>query len=265
MDSLKLLTGYADKLKQAQRELEKMSKKAEKLSQQQAEMDARRAELVAQQAAADAAIAELQAEDAELKPKLLDALMEDDTMQQRELKQRRKEVADAIRERESELEGLDADLEALGNLDRDAAALSVELEMLEFGNTVMFLDELRNSLRADRGALDSKREQARKNLPAFSSAVLESVKDELIDGYAEEKQAKQESVEKARQERERREQEARDRANTQHVGPSGYVDQYGEQLPRGAVDPFGNVLPQHQNERGDRRAYQGSRTVTVVR
>lgn len=217
MDSTKLLRGYAGKLEEADKALTTVVRRAEKLADQRDRTEAQRGELEAQIETTEQTLTELRAEDETLKAELLDSMMEDDTVKQRELKQRRKSVADTIRDGESEIEQLTASLEQLPDLDRDAAALAVELDRLKTGDWYGFVEEMRKALRTSAAALDSKRNEARKNLPKFDSGTYESIRLEEDEQYrkAKEHQEWQENQLQARLERNR--QNLAD-AQKQHVG-----------------------------------------------
>lgn len=167
--------------------------------------------------AAEQTLTELRAEDATIKPELLEAIMQDDTVKQRELKQRRKAVADGLRDGETEIEQLTASLADLADLDREAAALAVELDRLKTGDWYGFVEEMRKALRTSAAALDSKRGEARKRLPAFDRGTYEAIRLEEDEQYRKAKEH-QEWQENQLQKRIERNRQSLQDAQQQHVG-----------------------------------------------
>ena len=131
MDTIRLLKGYAAKLEASQKALSGLERRCKALADKRDRVETQRAEYEAQIEATEQTLTELRAEDETLRPELLESMMEDDTVKQRELKQRRKTVADGLRDGESEIEQLTASLADLEELDREAAVLAVELDRLE--------------------------------------------------------------------------------------------------------------------------------------
>lgn len=217
MNPDRLLEGYARRLRDSRKALDGVVRRAERLSDQRNETEAQRADLASQIEATKQTLTELRTEDEELKPELLESMMQDDTVQQRELKQRRKAIADAIRERESEIEQLTASLEQLPGFDQDAVEVAIELDGMNAPEWWRFLDEMKDSLRRSAAAFDSKRDEARRNLPAFDRADYHELRMEQDEDYRR-KQEFEEYENQALQARLERNRKSLADAQKQHVG-----------------------------------------------
>ena len=217
MDAVEVLQGYADRLKKADKQLGTLERRARKLAEKQAEVDSQRAELEAKQAAAEQAVEALEAEDSELKPELLEAMMRDDAAEQRELKQRRKAIADEVRKHQQELEQLRTSLDALDDLQRESAELAIELDRLEFGNWWLFHDELRQILRTNAVSLKNRQSGARRALPKFDSSTYERMRLDMDEEYQKAKQHREEQGRQLQQRLERNRKEL-ENANKPHRG-----------------------------------------------
>lgn len=259
-----LMSKFSKRLKSAEKELEASEKAAMKLADKHASVCAERESLEQQIQDREQAVEALQNDRSKLLEEWSQADFNGDTEAKEAIQARRSEIDEKVEQHEQELSTLRTSLDDLEDTSREIAGLSVKLEAIEFGNAWMFATELRNHLMSYESALEKRQADARRALPFVHPDVIEAVKEEDDPEYLERKQAEQDRLEAARQYRMRNEQNLKKKATTPYVGPSAYVDQYGERLPRGAVDEYGNVKPKYQNKRGDRRAFMGNRTVSVV-
>lgn len=217
MDSTKLLRGYAGKLEEADKALTAVVRRAEKLSEQRDRTEAQRSESEAQIESQEQALTELRAEDETLKPQLLESIMQDDTVKQRDLKQRRKAVADDIRERESEIEQLTSKLQELPDFEHEAVEVAIELDRMDAPEWWAFLDEMKDSLRQSAAAFKNKRDEARRNLPAFNQGEYHRKRMEQDDDYRKSEEFKEYQGRELQARLERNRQSLAD-AHKQHVG-----------------------------------------------
>ncbi len=256
--------GYMKRLRAAERELERVEKRVKTLATKQEDIRTRRIALEQQIAEHDEAVAPLLEEREQLRERYTVAAFEGKAGEQEDIHKRREEIDEQVENHEQELSTLRISLDALEDTSREAAELRVRLEQLNYGDAYGFATELRNILVRHESALKSRKSDAERALPKADYGMLEAVRDELVDGYLEKKQRQADEVERAKQDRARKEQELKDKASTPYVGWSGYVDEHGEKLPRGAVDADGTVKKAYQNKAGTRRAHPKNRTVEVV-
>jgi len=257
--------GYMKRLRGAERELTNVEKRVKTLATKHASICAERESLTEQIRGRERTVSALLGQRSDLLGDWSLADFNGDTQAKENIQKRRAELDEQVEDKEQELSSLRTSLDALEDTSREAAELQVRLEQLNYGNAYSFATELRNILVRHELSLKSRKKEAERMLPTVDPATLEATREELVDGYLEKKQAHQESLERAQQERERQQQEHERRANTPYVGWSGYVDQFGERLPRGSVDADGTVKPQYQNKQGTRRAMPKNRTVEVVK
>ena len=260
-----LMKRFSEKLKAAEKGLATAEKQAKKLADKHASVCAERESLTEQITEREEAVAPLLAEREQLRERYTVAAFEGKAGEQEDIHKRREEIDEKVEQHEQELSTLRTSLDDLGDMSREIAELVVKLESIAFGNAYQFGSELRTALIRYESTLNSRRDGARRLLPSVDLAVIEAVKEESDPEYLERKQRQADEVERARQDRARREQDRTDKASTPYVGWAGYVDQFGEKLPRGSVDADGSVKPQYQNKQGTRRAMPKNRTVEVVR
>ncbi len=218
MNPHELMEGFSKRLKAAEKELAASEKRAKKLSEKHAAVCSERESLGQQIHEHERVVGSLQGQRSDLQGEWSEASFNGDTAAQRAIQNKRAELDKDIRSRQSELEELRTSLAELEDNGREIAEQVVNLEAIEFGAAWSFATQLRNELVNYVHALDSRRADARRILPSVHPEILEAVKEELVEGYAAEKQRQADEVEQARQERQRKEEEARQRANQQFVG-----------------------------------------------
>jgi hypothetical protein len=166
------------------------------------------------------AIASLEQEDAELKNNLLEAMLNDDAVQERNLKQKRKQIAGEIEQHRKDIHGLRDALDSLEDTEQESAAVAAKLDMLDFGYAFGFGSQLRNVLVQNELNLKARQNEAKRNLPTYSQEVYSEVRSYIDEEYA----AKQErdgmsEVEHMNYQKRKAEQESKVEAvNTPFVG-----------------------------------------------
>lgn len=260
-----LMTRFSKRLKAAERELEASEKAAKKLAAKDAEMYAERTSLEQQIDGREAALKSLLSDRSDLLGEWSLADFNNDQSAKESIQARRSEIDEKVEQQEQELSTLRTSLDDLGDMSREIAGLVVKLEAIAFGSAYIFGSELRTALIRYESKLNSRRDDARRSLPFVHPNVIEAVREEADEEYAERKQRRELELEQARQYRMRNEQNLKEKATTPYVGWSGFVDQFGEKLPRGSVDADGSVKREFQNKQGTRRAMPKNRAVEVVK
>lgn len=218
MDALALMKGFGDKLKDAERELTRLEKRAKTLRDKHDVAEAERESLEQQIQAAQEAISGAQGDRESLLGEWTRASFEGDTGAQREVQGKRAELDQSIESQQAELEGLRGRLAALEDHSREIAEIYVAVEALSFGAAYLFATQLRTKLVNNEVRLKSRQSEASRMLPRVDLEVLEAVRAEADPEHAEKKQQEAERLEAARQYRIRNEQNLQQKAQTQYIG-----------------------------------------------
>ena len=218
MDVQALMKGFADKLRESEKELTRLEKKTEKLREKHDAAEAERESLQQQMEAAQEAITAAQDDRESLLGEWTRASFEGDTAAQREVQGKRAELDKSIEQQQAELQSLQERLAALDDYSREIAEIYVQLEELNFGAAYLFATQLRTELVNNEVRLKSRQSEVSKMLPRVDLDVLEAVWDEADPEHAEKKQRGAERLEAARQYRIRNEQNLQQKVNTQYRG-----------------------------------------------
>lgn len=229
-----LMEGFSKRLKVAERELTNVEKSAKTLNEKDAAIREEREVLERQIAECEEFVAPLLEEREQLREKYTLAAFEGRAGEQEDIHKRREELDETVAEHRKHADKLRASLDSLDDTSEAAARLKFRLEQINYGSASVFVMELKKVLDRHVSGLGTRKQQAELSLPSFDPATLEAVREEEIDGYLEQKQAKAESAERAEQAREEREQkDAERRALVRRINDvSAEVDDKGERLPR---------------------------------
>jgi hypothetical protein len=181
---IELLTGYAAKLKAADKDLKSLERKAKSLAEKQVATEEQRIYLEAKITDHRRDAAALHSEHSDLQLRYMKAVYEQDVSVQRDVQARRQEIEAALQEHGRAVEELGTALEQLPSYAEDAAATAAELDALQFGNALRFANELQTVLTSNQRALESRQSEARKKLPAFSQELYREVRSSNDQDYA---------------------------------------------------------------------------------
>jgi seryl-tRNA synthetase len=196
-----LMEKFSKRMRASERELIACEKQAKKLSEKHEALCILRKSLTEQIHEQERTLGALQGQRTDLQGEWSTASFENNTAVQRTIQNQRADIDKSIEESKQDLLGLRERLDGLKDDSRAVAEQVVKLEGLNFGTAWTFATRLRNELVSYEHKLASRRNEARKMLPTVELAMLEDVKDDLVDGYAEDKRAQREVVALARQER----------------------------------------------------------------
>lgn len=232
----RLMEDFSKRVKAAERELTNVEKSTKTLAEKDAAIRSEREALTEQITEHERTLAGLQGERNDLLGAWATATFEDDQDAMSAVQAKRAELDDSIEKAEQDIRKLRTSLESLEDTSEAAARLKFRLEQINVGGTVAnhFAWELKNALVGHFTGLGTRKQQAELSLPRVDAATLEAVREEELDGYLEEKQAKQDSALKEKQAKQEREQkDEQRRALVRRINDvSGRVDDKGERLPR---------------------------------
>lgn len=217
MDAIALMKGFSDKLKDSEKELSRLEKRAKTLAEKQATADTEREGIEAQINARELAT--------EASRGTMDGLFEDwtrasfegDTQAQAELQSKRAQLQQEIEKHEEDIRQLRERKSELADLSADLAEVAVQLEDLSFGNAYMFASKLRTELLQNESKLKSRQQKARLGMPRVGPELMESVRAEDED-YVARKQEQELSAQQARQQRVQQENDLKVKAGIQYRG-----------------------------------------------
>lgn len=222
LDPRKLADGYLEKLRAADTEARRLTRAAEKLRKQQNTQDEKRQALEADLHKAQQTVSALGGERADLQLKWVEADFNVNTAAKRAIQQRRTELDKELAQAQEDERNLCESLDALEPLDREAAAVAVELDAFKTGNAFAFAEQLKQALMRHESDLRSRIDKARKTLPKYSYETMEAVKVATDEEYAE-KKARQEEEQERRRARERARQEAANRTYQAATDERGFI------------------------------------------
>lgn len=184
MEAIELLTGYADKLKRSEKLLKSLERKAKALAGKQAETDETRMYLEASITDHQRDTAALLSERQDLQLEYIGAVYEQDAAAQREIQSRRGEIDAELEQHQTDIRRLRTALAELPSYDTEAAQIAAEIDKLQFGDAFRFARQLEPVLINNQRTLESRREQARGKLPAYTEKVYREVRSSQDQDYA---------------------------------------------------------------------------------
>jgi hypothetical protein len=184
VDAIAKMQEWIDKTKAVEKELSRLEREAKKLSEKAARIRAERQSLKQQIAQHEEAINTLETENTEVKNGILEALVNDNVSEERNLKQRRKQIANEVEEHQTGIRKLSDALDNLENTEQASADIAAKLDMLNFGYAFGFGSQLRAVLVQNELALKSRQGAVKRELPKYSQDVYRGVRAELDEDFA---------------------------------------------------------------------------------
>jgi hypothetical protein len=191
MQAVDLITGYAEKLKNREKQLKGLERKSKALSQKQAERDEQRYTLEAHITDHQRDTAALLSERQDLHLSYMTAVYEQDVSVQRNVQARRAEIDTALEEHEQALDELGKSLGELPSFGQDSAELAAEIDALALGNASKFARELDTVLINNQMALESRQADARAKLPDFDKSAYHAYRLTHDEVYAQQKEGEE--------------------------------------------------------------------------
>ncbi len=191
MQAVDLITGYAEKLKNREKQLKGLERKSKALSQKHAETEAQRYTLEAHITDHQRDTAALLSERQDLQLAYMTAVYEQDVSVQRNVQARRHELDTALEDHERALEELNELLGGLEDFAGQSAELAAELDALALGNASKFARELDTVLINNQMALESRQADARAKLPDFNRDTYHQYRLTHDAVYAQQKEGEE--------------------------------------------------------------------------
>lgn len=218
MDVLALMKGFAEKLRDAEKELARLEKRAGTLRDKHDVAEAERESIGQQLAAAEKAIEDARSDREALLAEWTRASFAGDTGTQREVQGKRAQLDQTIEQHDAELQTLRDRLAGLDDYSREIAETYAAVEALEFGAAWNFATRLRAELVSNELRLKSRQGEVSRMLPRVPLDVLEAVKADADPEHEEKKSKEADRLEAARQYRMKNEQNLQQKAGTQYRG-----------------------------------------------
>jgi chromosome segregation ATPase len=191
MQAVDLITGYAEKLKNREKQLKSLEKRSKALSQNHAETEAERYTLEEQITDHQRDTAALLSEREDLHLSFMTAVYEQDALAQEKAQARRAEIDTALEDHEQALEELGKSLGELPSCSQESAELAAEIDALALGNASKFARELDTVLINNQMALEARQADARLKLPEFDRDTYHQYRLTHDAVYAQQKEGEE--------------------------------------------------------------------------